>query len=248
MCFHSSIKTTAKDLISIFNKPFEEEDKFETYYHANGFARPTLPVVTKDGIQLFRWGLVPGWVKDEAQAKKMAASTLNARDETIFKLPSFRGSIIKNRCIIPVTGFFEPHTHKGKKYPFLIKPKNKAFLNLAGIYSNWKNPVTKEWLSSFSIITSAANRPLKTIHNEKDRMAVILDDHNTEVWLDADLPTEGIAALMAPCDESNIMAYSVSRDLFSPKVDSNRADILNYVPYDELSYNEELYNGFNITA
>ena len=66
--------------------------------------------------------------------------------------------------------------------------------------------------------------------------------------VDADLPTEGIASLMAPCDASNIMAYSISRDLFSPKVDSNRADILNYVPYDELSYNDELYNGFNITA
>jgi putative SOS response-associated peptidase YedK len=248
MCFHTSIKTTAKDLRIIFNKPFEDEEKFETYYHANGFAHPSLPVVTKDGIQLFKWGLVPIWCKDEAQAKKMSNSTLNARDETIFKLPSFRGSIIKNRCIVPVTGFFEPHTHQGKKYPFLIRPKNKPFLNLAGIYSHWKNPATQHWLTTFSIITTIPNRPLKAIHNEKDRMAVILDDHNTDVWLDADLPNDGITALMAPCDESNIMAYSISKDLFSPKVDSNREDILNYVEYPELAYNEELHKGFNVES
>jgi putative SOS response-associated peptidase YedK len=247
MCYHTSVKTTAKDLIAVFNKPFEGEDKFEGYYHANGFARPSMPVVLKDEIRLLQWGLVPIWVKDEAQAKKMAASTLNARDETIFKLPSFRGSIIKNRCIIPVTGFYEPHTHEGKKYPFLIKPKNNTYLNLAGIYSHWKNPATNEWLSSFSIITTVPNRPLKAIHNEKDRMAVILDDHNTEVWLDSDLPSEGVTALMAPCDESNIMAYSVSKDLFSPKVNSNRESILDYVEYPELAHDEELYRGFNVS-
>ena len=246
MCYHTTVKTTAVQLRAAFkNKPFIDEDLLPTYYHANGFARPLMPVVLKDDIRLLKWGLVPVWVKDEVQAKKMAASTLNARDETIFKLPSFRGSIIKNRCIIPVTGFFEPHTHEKKKYPFLILPKDQPFLNLAGIYSHWKNPATNEWLSSFSIITTVPNRPLKAIHNEKDRMAVILDDRNTDVWLDSDLPTDGITALMAPCDESHIMAYSVSKDLFSPKIDSNRPDILDYVAYPELAYNEELYKGFN---
>jgi putative SOS response-associated peptidase YedK len=246
MCFHTSLATTPKDLKSIFDKPFEEEDKFERYYHANGFAHPQVPVVTKNDILLLSWGLIPPWVKDEQQAKKMANSTLNARDETIFKLPSFRGSIIQNRCIIPVTGFFEPHTYNGKKYPFLILPKNKTYLNLAGIFSYWKNPLTQKWIGTFSIITTIPNRPIKAIHNEKDRMAVILDNHNTSVWLDADLPSNGIKALMAPCDEYQIMAYSVSKDLFSPKVDSNREGILDYVEYPELSYDHELYKGFNI--
>jgi putative SOS response-associated peptidase YedK len=246
MCYHTSIKTTAKDLKLAFDKPFKDEEKFERYYHANGFAHPQIPIVLKDEIKLYRWGLIPIWAKSEEQAKKLSNSTLNARDETIFKLPSFRSSIIKNRCIVPVTGFFEPHTHEGKKYPFLILPKNKPYLNLAGIYSHWKNPTTDEWSSTFSIITTIPNRPLKAIHNEKDRMAVILDDRNTEVWLDSDLPSDGINALMAPCDEAHIMAYSVSKDIFSPKIDSNRADILEYVEYPELSYDGELHKGFNI--
>jgi len=51
--------------------------------------------------------------------------------------------------------------------------------------------------------------------------------------------------LMAPCEEHNIKAYSISRDLFL-KVDSNRPDIFDQVWYEELSYDQELYNGFNM--
>jgi putative SOS response-associated peptidase YedK len=248
MCYHTSVKTTAKDLKLMFdNKPFPEEDDFESFNHKNGFAHPAMPVVINDSIRLLKWGLIPMWTKDEAQAKKLSTSTLNARDETIFKLPSFRGSIIKNRCVVPVTGFFEPHTYEGKKYPFIIRPKDKPFLNLAGIYSHWKNPATNSWVSTFSIITTIPNRPMKAIHNEKDRMPVILDERNMDVWLDADLPSEGITALMSPCDESHIMAYTVSKDIFSPKVDSDRPDITGYVEYPELAYNEELHRGFNVT-
>ncbi|HKJ60734.1 MAG TPA: SOS response-associated peptidase family protein, partial [Hyphomicrobiales bacterium] len=49
------------------------------------------------------WGLIPHWVKEANGGRK----PINARAETIAKLPSFRSAYAKRRCIIPVNNFFE---------------------------------------------------------------------------------------------------------------------------------------------
>lgn len=246
MCYHTSHAGSSQDIKEYLQRPFPEEDQHKEFYHANGFAHPIVPVLAKDEIRLLQWGLIPNWRnKTREQMMIHAKATLNARDETIFETPSFKNSINSQRCVIPVTGFFEPHTHEGKKYPFYIAPKEGRFLLLAGIYSHWKDPGTNEWMSTFSIITTDANRPFKKIHNAKDRMAVILTKENAYTWQENDLPKESIKALMQPCPEEIITAYSVSQDLFAKKINSNKPEILEYVQYPELSYDQELFYGFN---
>ena len=227
MCYHTSVKTTVNQLkVAFNNKPLIEEDSFQSFYHANGFSHPDLPIVTKSEIKLSKWGLIPFWAKDEISAKKLWNSTLNAKSETVFDLASFKTSITTKRCIIPVTGFFE-WKHVGKdKLPYYIHPKEHPYFFLGGIYSIWKDKLSNNTLHTFSILTTAANTFMADIHNSAKRMPLQIDERNIDVWLSDDLPKAGIIELMNPCSDIHMTAHRVSTILSSKTVDSNIPEIL----------------------
>jgi putative SOS response-associated peptidase YedK len=102
-----------------------------------------------------RWSLIPYWCKDPTGKRK----PINATAETLAKLPSFREAYRKRRCIVPVDGFFEWKAIKGRraKQPYAIAMKNGSPFGIAGIWENWKDPKTGEWLRTFAIITTDAN-------------------------------------------------------------------------------------------
>ena len=58
-----------------------------------------------------RWGLIPYWCTDPTGGRK----PINAKAETLAKLPSFREAYRKRRCIVPVDGFFEWKAIKGRR-------------------------------------------------------------------------------------------------------------------------------------
>ncbi|MEY2398703.1 MAG: hypothetical protein QOJ00_1877, partial [Actinomycetota bacterium] len=71
---------------------------------------PTLDVytivTTGDGhrrMGALRWGLVPGFAKDEKIGNRM----INLRAETVTDKPAFRKLLEKRRCIVPADGFYE---------------------------------------------------------------------------------------------------------------------------------------------
>jgi putative SOS response-associated peptidase YedK len=229
MCYHASVKTKGNQIAAKYNAPFPDQEKFEPIYHANGFAHPNMPVLSIDNgksINLYNWGLIPFWVKTWEDAKKLRNQTLNAKSEEIFDKPSFRDSIMKRRCIVPVTGFFE-WKHEGKeKIPHYIHPKENEFFNLAGIYSLWTNPETRDTHTTFSILTTAANTLMADIHNSAKRMPLTIDTNNIDAWLTNDLPKSAIAELMHPCDDRDMAAHQVSNILSSKTVDSNIPQII----------------------
>ena len=72
----------AQEVANRFNAQIEIG--FEPIYHASGFSFPEWPVITAEEpgkIKMYQWGLIPQWVKDEEQAKKIRGQTLNARSE-----------------------------------------------------------------------------------------------------------------------------------------------------------------------
>jgi putative SOS response-associated peptidase YedK len=77
---------------------------------------------------------------------------------------------------------------------------------------------------------------LAKIHNIKKRQPVILSQSNEKKWLS---PNESINDILSiideNIDENELTSYAVSRDLFSPKVDSNVPSILEQVSYPELT-------------
>jgi len=190
-------------------------------YHTTGFAHPRLLIYTDRSPyypELATWGLVPDWVKDQSQLKKIWNNTINARGETIFEKPSFRTSAKNRRCIIYVDGFYEHHHFQKSVYPFYIHAKNKRPLALAGLWSEWADPETGELLITFTIVTTMGNRLLETIHNNPKlagpRMPLILPNELEDAWLDTiddEVDMKKIQTLIQPYPEDELAAHTVAK-------------------------------------
>jgi putative SOS response-associated peptidase YedK len=89
-------------------------------------------------------------------------------------LPTFRDAYRKRRCIVPVDRFFEWKAINGQKakQPFAIAKKDGAPFGIAGIWENWKEPVSGEW--TFAIITSfsTVGRSPQTCTRTRSRLRV----------------------------------------------------------------------------
>ena len=77
-----------------------------------------------------RWGLIPYWCEDPKGGRK----PINAKCETVRKLPTFRDAYRRRRCILPVDGFFEWKAIKGQKakQPYAIGMKDGSPFGSAG--------------------------------------------------------------------------------------------------------------------
>lgn len=243
MCYETRIVEPAKQLESYYNvtkllgkRPLDQE---LVYHHAKGFTHPLLwiiPQEAKQHITPSMWGIMDSRQlgADHAQYYKDSirfGSGLNAQSEKLFDHFIYKHSAFTKRCVIPVNGFFEPHTAEKKfKIPFYFERTNGALISLAGIYT-----VTKDGYNTFTILTKQATPMFAKIHNEKNRRPVILNDDDIDVWLDPTLTEDEIQEVIdQDMDDTGLRAYPVSKDLYSPKVDSNRPDIIEKVDYAEL--------------
>ncbi|WP_443945622.1 SOS response-associated peptidase [Pedobacter sp. AW1-32] len=219
MCYRVSQKVKGTELVKHYKAPlFEELPGQPVYYHANGFSHPDLWTLAnnKDGDKQtisMKWGLMPNWKKPLSEMLALSNNTLNAKGETIFEKPSFKGSIMTKRCILPVDGFYEYKEVGKDKLPYFIHPKEQPYFNLACIYANYQNPETNQWIRSFSIITGPANELMADIHNTKFRQPIILSDSQIDSWLDPNISKEEVIHLMEPCDDTAMAAYRVDRNL-----------------------------------
>ncbi|MGM5470319.1 SOS response-associated peptidase [Flavobacteriaceae bacterium LMO-SS05] len=241
MCFHTHIaapvakiedqlqvKISDPKLISLFDTP---------QYHLNGFAHPNMLVIPQERRELLApgvWGIAPSntpvdGIKAYYKQAVRYGGGLNAQSEKLFSHALYKESALSRRCIIPVTGFFEPHTYQNKKYPFYIHHKDAELLPLAGLYTVIGSYIT------FSILTKAASPLFERIHNQKKRQPVILSKSVVHNWLNPELnPTDLKRCIHSPFPDAELKTYTVSKDVFSPKEDSNVARITDRVSYAEL--------------
>src|SRR5438046_10762983 len=66
------------------------------------------------------------------------------------------------------------------KQPFAVAMKDGAPFGIAGLWENWKEPVSGEWIRTFAIVTTDANEMVADIH---DRMPAILAPGDYTRWL-----------------------------------------------------------------
>lgn len=216
---------------------------YKPYYYISGFAHPKLLVFTNKQPfepQLFQWGLIPAWVKDEKTAKTIVNQTLNARAETIFEKPAFRQSAKTKRCLIYVNAFYEHHHRKGKTYPYRISMKDGSPMILAGLWDEWLDKDTGELIPTFTIVTTKANALMAAIHNnpklDGPRMPLILLPENQEEWLrpiNNDSDKEAVEKLLSGIDDTFLSAYTV-RKLKGKSALGNVPEITEEVIYPEL--------------
>ncbi len=223
-------------------RKWEEVDGKPPMFHANAFAHPDVPVITDAApkkIQFYEWGLIPFWVKDLNQAIQLQKRTGNARGETIFEKPSFRASAKAKRCLVLVDGFFEFHTHNGKKYPFYVRLKSGEPFTLAGLWESKELEGIQK--NTFTIVTTSANALMAKIHNNPSgsnthRMPVILPQELQYEWLkpiNDNVDKANIQELIQPLEDGELEAHSVGKILGKYAI-GNKPEALEEVIYEEL--------------
>ena len=130
-------------------------------------------------LAMFRWGLVPFWAKDPAIGNRM----INARAETVAEKPSFRAAYRHRRCLILADGFYEWKKEGAGKVPHFISLANGEPFAFAGLWETWQSKETEEIIQSATLITTAANEFISTVHH---RMPVFLQPDSADRWLAGD--------------------------------------------------------------
>jgi putative SOS response-associated peptidase YedK len=169
------------------------------------------PKTGEVSLDPLRWGLIPYWCADPKGGRK----PINAKCETMRDLSTFREAYRKRRCILPVDGFFEWKAIKGQKakQPYAIAMKDGAPFGIAGIWENWKEPPSGEWIRTFAIITTDANALVAEIH---DRMPVILPREGYARWLGEEADTRD---LMRPFPAELMRIWPISTRVNKPEND-----------------------------
>jgi putative SOS response-associated peptidase YedK len=171
------------------------------------------PEVNQRELQQLRWGLIPSWAKDSSIGSKL----INARSETVAEKPSFRSAFKHRRCLVVADGFYEWQKQQGTKQPFYFRLRDEQPFGFAGLWEKWSSP-TQEEIISCTILTTTANELLQSIH---DRMPVILDPKDYDLWLDPEVQTpQPLQSLLSPYPAAAMTGYPVSKLVNSPKHNS----------------------------
>ncbi|NNG79683.1 SOS response-associated peptidase [Brevibacterium luteolum] len=151
-------------------------------------------------LETARWGLVPGWAKEE----KIGFKAFNARGETVHEKPMFRHAFASQRCIIPVTGYYEWEKTETGKQPWLMQAQTERPLYMAGLFEFRRRPdldgqvvtdpaIKNGWLVSTTIITCPSTGHLADVH---DRMPVMAEPEALGDWLDPSHEREGARTVL----------------------------------------------------
>jgi putative SOS response-associated peptidase YedK len=141
-------------------------------------------------LRLLTWGLVPSWAKDP----KVGLRLVNARAEELLDKSSFARAAAVRRCLVPADGWYEwqlsptavDDKGRPRKQPFFVHRSDGGPMAMAGLYEFWRDKSLAEddpdaWLTTYSIITTAAEQGLDRIHN---RQPLVLERESWDDWLD----------------------------------------------------------------
>lgn len=132
-------------------------------------------VLTKDGLGLMRWGMIPvGRVN--ARGRPVMETIINARSETVFDKSAFQGV---GRAVIPVDGWYEWTGEKRKKTAWRISSLDGAPLIFAAITDAWEAPGGMR-VDQVAAVTCEPNADVQPIHH---RMGVLLEPADVTTWL-----------------------------------------------------------------
>jgi putative SOS response-associated peptidase YedK len=218
MCGRYVRKSTRREIAQWFGA--EDVDTVEWGASYNVAPQTFQPVVRLNRdtgareIVLMRWGLVPYW----SEGAKIGFSTINAKAETVATAPAFREAFKRRRCLVPADAFYEWQKLDPKhKQPFAIGLASREPYGFAGLWERWKDPQTREWLETFSIITTDANQVVAPLHN---RMPVIVERKDYARWLGGNDSGEPPLELLRPFPAEKMLAWKVDKAVGNVRNDS----------------------------
>lgn len=206
MCGRYRLSRRKQIVEEYFGSPSDEQDWVPRFNIAPAQSVPVIRQHPKEPIRklsLMKWGIVPSWAKDPS----VAASMINARSETAFTKPAFRDALKSRRCIIPADGFYEWLRTAKAKQPYCFEVNDGELFAFAGLWDGWKDP-NGNWIRTCSILTTTPNAVTSAVH---DRMPVILNPDNYDLWLDPGMQNVSEASeLLMPFDPRRMRCYPVS--------------------------------------
>ena len=210
-------------------------------YGKNAVMRPIPGEEDFDIVQM-EWGFIPHYINNREDLETFRKGginpktgkfdtpiiTLNAIGEELFQKVTYKRAAMERRCLIPSSGFYEwrhifPKNKKtglpvktAIKYPYYITIPEQPYFFMAGIWTPWTDKNTGEYVESFSIVTTKANKLMEQIHNSKKRMPTILNEDLAYEWMFGKLDEKRIIEIATTQYPSNKMsACSISKDFIT---------------------------------
>jgi putative SOS response-associated peptidase YedK len=211
---------SVKDLGISLRLPDTQDYLIHNFNVAPTSAIPVL--VMRDGaveLEIMQWGLVPSWSSDPKVGSKM----INARAETLTEKVSFKNLVRSNRCIIPMSGFYEWHREGSHpKVPFYVTRKDPGLIWASGL---WTTSAVVDNGYTCAMITRESGDDLSSLH------------HRTPAHFSPELACDWMTSSMEVGELCNISVqpplsfHEVSTDVNS--VRNNRADLIEQVTNDD---------------
>lgn len=154
-------------------------------------------------LSLARWGRIPAWAKDAS----ISAQMINARSETASTKPAFSDPMKFRRCLVLADGFYEWMRTGKAKQPYCFEVNGGELFAFTGLWDRWRDP-NGQWIKSCLILTTTPNAVTSAVH---DRMPVILDRADYDLWLDPGFTDAVVASeLLKPYDARLMRSFPVS--------------------------------------
>ena len=200
MCGRYTVATDQEALSRYFGAEFSAT-RLPVYNASPGQHLPVILDVEPHKIQPAFWGITADW------RERSGRMLINARAETVDRLPTFRGAFQQRRCLVIADGFFEWQPTRWGKQPYRIVLNATEPFAFAGIWQEHRGE------PAYLILTTEANTVTQPIHN---RMPVILARNELAPWLDSDRPVSDLLKLLNPYPDSAMHAYPVSTAVNNP--------------------------------
>lgn len=174
-----------------------------------------LSTSTNRQLKMLHWGLIPSWAKDS----KMGSKLINARAETVAEKPSFRSAFRQRRCLVLADGFYEWQQQEDKqKQPFYFRMSDEHPFAFAGLWEHWEDKNTGKTIESCTLLTTEPNELMQSVHN---RMPVILEPKNYDIWLDPEVKNpELLQPFLHPYPAEEMTSFPVSKAVNKPSNDT----------------------------
>jgi putative SOS response-associated peptidase YedK len=180
MCGRATYKLTWEEIAALYRLTLDQPA-----VNTRACVCPTTTIDTmldQDGkrrLERMWWGLIPLWWSKPLKEMKLA--TFNARAETVATKPMFRSAFKRNRCLIPVSGYYEWQDTPGGKQPWYFTARDGSpALTIAGLWDEWQGKESDKPLKSCTMIITEPNKFVAEVH---DRMPALLAEKNYEPWL-----------------------------------------------------------------
>ncbi|MEX3505046.1 SOS response-associated peptidase [Corynebacterium sp. LK2510] len=115
-----------------------------------------------------RWGLLPGWKKDDS-----GPPLFNARGETVADKPSFRSAFKAKRGLMVLDGYYEWKKEGAAKQPYFVTPR-EGLLFAAALWETGCDRL------STTMVTTDATQNMQWLHH---RLPLFLLPEEIEQWV-----------------------------------------------------------------